>query len=232
MEDNIQDLVEFNNTCDEFIAGKYILVDIKISALLKTIASQEKIKNIIANCNEHFDFSYTYNQAVSEDETGNVLFNLPEDEKTMVAFIFSLLYKMNEKIIDPYSFVTKFYFEEGAEVGKEFINFANAIILPFKQAVNNLYTNRHIEVNSEDYQADYFDKLISTIQLIVNNIDTFRLKMNEKEEFTILLNALFLACENTNKKQVFANMIGLDYFTKINKRARNAYLSLEECFTS
>ena len=57
-------------------------------------------------------------------------------------------------------------------------------------------------------------------------------KVNEKEEFTLLLNALYIASENNDKKQVFALMIGLDYFTKVNKRARNAYLSLEECFAN
>ena len=63
-------------------------------------------------------------------------------------------------------------------------------------------------------------------------MEVFRLKVNEKEEFTLLLNALYIASENNDKKQVFALMIGLDYFTKVNKRARNAYLSLEECFAN
>lgn len=232
MATNTQDLVEFNNICEEFIAGKYILADIKIHALLKLIAEQEKIRNIIASCTDRYNFNSEYKKAVSEDEEGNLTLTLPEEEQNQVAFIFSLLYKLDNKSINLYDFLSKFFHEEGAEAGKEFINFSNTIIAPFKNAVNNMYTNRHIVVSSSEYQADYFNKIMSTITLIVNNMDTFRLKVNEKEEFTLLLNALYLASENNNKKLVFALMIGLDYFTKANKRTRNAYLSLEECFSN
>ena len=42
---NIQELKSFNNACDEFITGKYILVDIKIASILKLISDDEKLKN-------------------------------------------------------------------------------------------------------------------------------------------------------------------------------------------
>ena len=232
MSTNNQDLVEFNNICDEFIAGKYILADIKIGSLLKSIAEHEKIKNIIASCTEKFDFNTEYKNSVSEDEKGNLTLTLPEEETEQVAFIFSLLYKMDNKDISFYDFLSKFYHEDGEEAGKEFINFSNTIIVPFKEAINNMYSSRHFVVSSNEYKANYFNKIMSTIRLIVNNMEVFRLKVNEKEEFTLLLNALYIASENNDKKQVFALMIGLDYFTKVNKRARNAYLSLEECFAN
>lgn len=228
---NVKDLVEFNNICDEFIEGKYILADVKIASLLKVIANQERLKNIIASCSDKFDFNLAYKNAVSEDEEGNQILTLPGDEKDLIAFVFSLLYRIDNKMIDVYEFISNFYREEGAEVGKEFMNFTNSIILPFKEAVNNVYSSRHIVVESNEYQADYFNKLLTTIPLLAKNMDNYRLKMNEKEEFSLLLNALYLASENADKKQVFALMIGLDYFTKVNKRARVAYLTLEECFT-
>lgn len=227
---NISDLVEFNKICDEFIAGKYILADIKISALLKTIAEQEKIRNIVASCTEKFDFNSVYKKAVTEDKKGAKTLALPTDDNNLVAFIFGLLYRMDNKTIDLYTFLTDFFHEEEAEAGKEFINFTNNIIVPFKKSINNIYSSRHIVVNSTDYQLNYFNKIMSTIQLIIKNSDNYRLKINEKEEFTILLNALYLASENNDKKQVFALMVGIDYFTKINKRARSAYQSLENCF--
>ena len=71
---------------------------------------------------------------------------------------------------------------------------------------------------------------MSTIKLILKNLDLYKLNINQKEEFTMLLNSLYLASEKNDKKLVFSLMIGLDYFTKANKKSRNAYLSLEECF--
>ena len=38
----IQELNQFNNACDEFISGKYILIDLKISSILEIITNNEK----------------------------------------------------------------------------------------------------------------------------------------------------------------------------------------------
>ena len=230
MAADIKDLIGFNKICDEFIAGKYILADIKISSVLKTIAEQEKIRNIVASCTDRYDFNSAYKKAVTEDKKGGKTLILPTDDASLVAFIFGLLYRMDNKTIDLYNFLTDFFHEDNAEAGKEFINFTNDIIVPFKKAINNIYSSRHIVVDSNDYQTNYFNKIMSTIQLIIKNADSYRLKMNEKEEFTILLNSLNIACEKNDKKQVFALMIGIDYFTKVNKRSRPAYQALEDCF--
>ena len=71
---------------------------------------------------------------------------------------------------------------------------------------------------------------MTTIKLILKNIDSCKLNMNQKEEFTMLLNSLHMASEKNDKKLVFSLMIGIDYFSKSNKKARNAYYMLEECF--
>ena len=226
---NIQDLMQFNNVCDEFIEGKYILADIKIAALLKVIAANEKIKNIIASCSENFNFNRMFAQLAVEDEAGNCKFALPNAEEDKIAFIFGLLYRFDNKVIDLYQFLNKFFRADDDEsAGKEFLRFAETIIIPFKSAIHNIY--RHIIKESEDYQNDCFNKIMQCVQNIAKQIDSFKLKANEKEEFIMLLNSLYLASESNDKKLVYSLMIGIDYFSKCNKRTRNAYLSLEECF--
>ena len=44
---------------------------------------------------------------------------------------------------------------------------------------------------------------MTTIKLIMKNLDAYKLNMNQKEEFTILLNSLYLASEKNDKKLVF-----------------------------
>ena len=61
-------------------------------------------------------------------------------------------------------------------------------------------------------------------------MDAYKLSLNEKEEFTMLLNSLYLACEKNDKNLVYSLMIGLDYFAKAHKHVKPAYFSLEECF--
>ena len=227
---SIHELIPFNTACDEFILGKYILADIKIGSILKIISKDEKIKNIITSCIDEYDFNTAFSLASKENENGFSL-TIPNNEKEIIAFVYNLLYKFDNKIYDFYDFISKYYKNEGESNGKEFYNFANAIIIPFKQAINDIYSKRHVIVDADDYQTNYYNKIKQCIRLIMKNLDIYKLKMNEKEEFTMLLNSLFIASEKNDKKLVYSLMIALDYFTKINKKSRPAYLSLEDCFT-
>lgn len=231
MSENVYELTALNTACDEFIAGKYILADIKIASILKLINADEKVKNIIASTLNKFDFTSFLNKSITDNENETYSLVLPTDEKEIIAFVYSLLYRFNNKEIDFYDFLNKFY-KTNDEVGQEFKRFAEEIILPFKTALNSIYSKRHIIVTANDYQKNYYNKIMTTIRLIITNIDNYKLKMNEKEEFTMLLNSLYIASEQNDKKLVFSLMIALDYFSRYNKHVRNAYLSLEECFST
>ena len=56
----MQDLNQFNITCEQLLSGKYILIDTKISSLLKIVEENEKLKNIVSNSLNEFDFSYAF----------------------------------------------------------------------------------------------------------------------------------------------------------------------------
>ncbi len=227
---SVHELIPFNTACDEFILGKYILADIKIASILHIISEDEKIKNIVSSCIDDYDFNTAFSQASRENEKGFTL-TIPTEEKEVIAFVYNLLYRFDNKIYDFYDFLARYFKNEGEPNGKEFYNFANAIIIPFKQAINDIYSKRHIIVDTDDYQTNYYNKIKNCIRVIMKNIDNYKLKLNEKEEFTMLLNSLFIASEKNDKKLVYSLMIALDYFSKVNKKSRSAYLSLEECFT-
>ena len=231
MNQVVHDLINFNTACDEFVNGKYILAEVKISSLLNIIAEDDKLRNIVASTLENYDFKENLIKATKSEGNGYSL-TLPTDEKEIIAFVYSLFYRFNNKTIDFYDFISQYYKSDDENPGKEFYNFALAIITPFKDAINSIYSKRHVIVESDDYQKNYYNKIITAVKLIVKNIDNYKLKMNEKEEFTMLLNSLYLASQKNDKKLVFSLMVGLDYFSRCNKRTRNAYLTLEECFTN
>ncbi len=225
---NIQELIPFNTACDEFIAGRYILADVKIASLLKLIATDEKLTDIISSALKGYDFNANFEKAVLEKDN-NFSLVLPEDTMQIIAFVFNLLYRFDNKMLNFYDFISK-YFASNDGAGKEFYNFADNVIIPFKEAINNAYSNRHIIVDTSEYQNNYYNKIKTQVKLILSNVDSYKLKMNEKEEFTMLLNSLYLASDRNDKKMVYSIMIGLDYFTKYYKKTRSAYLTLEECF--
>ncbi|MBR2969565.1 MAG: hypothetical protein IKC49_00745 [Clostridia bacterium] len=225
----IQELIDFNNACDEFVAGKYILVDIKIGSILNIINSDEKIKSIISDAISDYDFNARLKEFIVSTDKGYHL-SMPTNDDEIIAFVYCLLTNFKNNDLDFYQFLAKLYNKEDEINNKDFNNFASTIMIPFKNAINTLYSRRHVIVDSNEYQDNYYNKIKTTVRLIVDNIDNFKLKLNEKEEFIMLLNSLHIASEKNDKKLVFSLMIGLDYFSKCNKRTRNAYLSLEECF--
>lgn len=224
----VKELSNFNNACDEFVLGKYILVDMKITSILKMIADDEKLANIVNSCIGASDFNSLCKQClINKEEDFSIV--MPSDDVSIISFVYNLLYRFKSGDLDLYKFLKKYYNQD--TVGSsEYSEFARTAIIPFKDAINRIYSKRHVLVESNDFQTNYYNRIMSTIKLIVKNVDAYKLNMNDREEFTMLLNALYLASEKNDKKLVFSLMIGLDYFTRAHKKSRNAYLTLEECF--
>lgn len=231
MANNIHELIPFNTACEDFVAGRYILAEVKVGSILKALDEDEKLKDIVSSALDNFDFNKEFSLAVKQNENSKELV-LPTDEKKVIAFVYCLLFNFHNGNLKFYDFLNQFYKVEGDVAGKEFSNFAAAVIIPFRDCVNTAYNKRHVLVETEDYQNNYYNKILSTVKLIMNNLDSYKLKMNEKEEFSMLLNSLYFASEKNDKKLVFSLMIALDYFTRCNKKCRVAYLTLEECFTN
>ena len=220
---DLQDLVPFNNACEEFISGKYLLADIKISSIINLLNNNVKLKNIVNHCLQNYNFTVIYGKFIESYDTSFI-----QNDADIVAFVYSLLYQFKTGNLDFYKFIESIYGLE--DNNKNFSNFSTQFLNPFKNAVNNLYSKFHIFSDADEYQNNVYNKLMSTTKLILNNLDVYKLNMNQKEEFTMLLNSLYFASEKNDKKLVYSLMIGLDYFSKSNKKSRNAYLSLEECF--
>jgi len=224
----LKELEIFNTSCDEFISGKYLLADLKISSILNIISNNEKLSNIVNNCLQSFDFDSQVNNYMKFDSQSS-FFALPTNDPDIISFVYSLLYRFNTKQIKFNDFL-KTYFNEDDSIGTEFNKFAQVVIIPFKTSINSIYSKRHILTASKEYENNQYNKIIASVKLILKNLENYKLKMDEKEEFTLLLNALYIASEKNDKKTVYALMVGLDYFTKRNKKLRNTYLMLEECF--
>ena len=223
----IKELIPFNIACQDFMKGKYILADMKIYSILKTVEDELKLKQLISSCLEDFNFKANFNACIKQNNE-QASFTLPTDEKQVIALVYSLFSALRNKTINFTEFL-KTFFSTNDET--QILKFAEEVLLPFQRAINSLFAKMHIVVETNEYQNNIYNKLKTSIKLILSNIDNFKLKITEKEEFTMLLNSLFIASEKNDKKLVYSLMIGIDYFSKSNKRVRNAYLSLEECFS-
>lgn len=211
----MQDLNQFNIACEQLLSGKYILIDIKISSLLKIIEENEKLKNIVSNCLNCCDFS---SQLKNEISTNLVL---PINEKEIVSFVYSFLYKFKNNELNL-----------GENPTENLSQIITKLLPTFQTAIINLYNKNYQQIEADEYQKNIFNNLKSTIKLVLENLDKYKFNATNKEEFVMLANSLYTASDKNDKKLVYSLMIGLDYFTQSNKKLRSIYLALEECFSN
>ncbi len=223
--DNL-DLKQFNLACEDFIAGKYILANIKVKALINVINSSEKLTTLVSNSLDGYDFSLGFKESVSSE---GLL--IPHGDKNIIAYCFNILYNLNEGTITFLDFLSKYFASSKLSGGEEFKVFANTIIEPFKRAVNNEYKLTYEMTASDDYKNNLYHKLARVAEANISDIDNVKLKEIEKEELVYLLTAIVEASNRNDKKMIYAIMVGFEYYVKCNKRAKDIYLQLKDCFT-
>lgn len=223
---NNLDLMQFNNACDEMVAGKYILANIKIKALIKSISDSAKLTDLVSSAMDGFDFNLAFKESVSS--SGLVL---PNGDKNVVAYCYNVLYSLDSGSTTFMDFLTKYFSSARLSGGEEFKLFTSTIIMPFKKAINNEYKSTYEMTSTEDYQNNLYHKLSRVAEANLKCIDDIKLKEIEKEELALLLSGIIEASKNNNRKLVYALMVGMDYFAKSNKRARDINFQLKDCFS-
>lgn len=135
-----EELDAFIERADELIDSKYILADIKIVNLLKTIASSDTLLALFKNCLTDFDYSlaqkkYFVKSKYLSSDKGE--FILPPNSRELLAFIFNLLVDIDAKRIDFANFLNKYFYVDGS-FSAGYDAFINAMIKPFKNSVKML----------------------------------------------------------------------------------------------
>lgn len=135
-----EELDSFLARADEFIESKYILADIKIVNLLKSIASSDTLIAIFKNCLDGFDYEkataeYLVKSKYLSGDKGE--FILPSTSRELLAFIFNLLVDIDAKRIDFSGFIKRYFFEDGS-FSAGYSAFINSMIKPFKNSVKML----------------------------------------------------------------------------------------------
>ena len=134
------ELVAFLEAGEDLINGKYILADIKIVNLLKSIASSETLVALFKSSLLDFDFD----QAKSKYLVQNKYFSgdrgefvLPNNAKDILAFTFTILMDADAKRINLGEFINRYFFEDGS-YSAGYALFTTQMIRPFVNTVKKL----------------------------------------------------------------------------------------------
>jgi hypothetical protein len=138
-----EELRLFLEAGEDLINGKYILADIKIVSLLKTIAQSEALLALFKNSLVDFDYEeakkkYLVKNKFFSGDKGE--FVLPESSREILAFVFNVLMDIDGKRIELGEFLNKYFYEDGS-FSSGFATFSSSMIRPFCNTVKALMTS-------------------------------------------------------------------------------------------
>ena len=135
-----EELDLFLTHAQEFVESKYILADVKIVNLLKSIASSDTLIALFKNCLTDFDYAEAQNQYLVKSpylSSDKGEFILPPNSKDLLALTFNLLADFDARRINMSAFLNRYFYVDGS-CASGYEAFINALIIPFISAVKSL----------------------------------------------------------------------------------------------
>ena len=238
-------LKEFFASVNEMIGGRFILSDVKVAKVLKSIASSEVLYDMFAKCLVNFNYDAEFEKAKVTNRVNGGYFVMPDEESKIVALVFCMLLEIDNQKLNLQSFVTdNFFSADGYNIS--YSNFALNVLVPFKTSVLNiLEINEEGESVVQEYEElqanqtsieDYFEDqieevdteelhaskiLFSKMRVVLYDMLTIlnetKLKENERDELTILFRGMIEAVDIENFKMINAFLVAFERIIGKNK---------------
>lgn len=242
MEKNISNkglmnISAFMSSCDDLINGKFIFAGNKVSNILKAISESPELYEVISECLKNFNYEKEFGRAKIKLPTKKGTFKMPEDKTILIPMVFCMLVEIQENKIDFKQFLAD-YFDTDDEDVSQFENFANTVIVPFKNAIAYLFEiegQNKFKAQEEkkeepkllkkepqvtDKQAEFFNDIKNIISDILDNMEFIKIKPEISDDLKYMLNALKQEVEAKNIKATNALIIGTIYTLKQVRKLR------------
>lgn len=232
-------LVTFFQICDELISGKFILSDVKITSLLRSIATSSTLYNLFSHSLVDYNPKEEFNNSISKNKRDGSFIVLPEDNTKIIAYVFHLFVQVDNKVVNFQSFINEYFYNPDG-YNLSYTNFSKNILVPFKNAVLELLNIDEAPTDDDsgedvmqeekgdsglkDNAKMCFTKLmVSLSDLYSAVLKDSRVRKEQKEELYIIINALNEATRLQNIKIINALIIPLEYVIGKNKNVRSYY---------
>lgn len=162
------------SSCNDMIDGKFILVNYKITNILKNITESKEVYTLIANCMNDFNFEKEFSKAQIRSGSGK-RFKLPEESEKVLPLIFCILASIDNKDINLDAFLKEF-FNSDKGPAQDYLNFASAIILPLRNIIADYF-----EIAIEDINSNVITRKDEKLESEKLNNQTESEELNEEE---------------------------------------------------
>lgn len=138
MDTSEESVREFTAACNDLVNSKYILSDMKITAVLQRLAKSKLLYLTLENCMRGFKFRIELDKTRVVDGNGVERIVMPRERKTFVALAFCLLYSFDTKQTPLKRFLDTYYTSE-ISINNQYEEFCHAIVKPFAQKILEEY---------------------------------------------------------------------------------------------
>jgi len=123
---------EFYDCCAGIASAKFIIAEVKLGQILKTLAVSSELVNAVSESLKDFSFDLELNKAVVKNQMRTLGFRMPFESEKIVALAFSLLSEFESKRMDLHKFIFDHFDGENISVSMSFAKFVQAVVLPFR----------------------------------------------------------------------------------------------------
>lgn len=182
-ESILKQIKPFTDACDKMVASKFIMIDKRVSDVLKAIASTDLIFDAIKECMINFNFEKEFRLATTKQ---GYLY-APEDPHKFIAFTFSLLNYMDDKKLSASDLLSKYYAKSENPSGP-YSEFCETIIVRFKdtlvsKVLNKVETVEPKKVSGELFVAD--KEVLSRIAFLLKDLKDYVQGLKKVKKSTI-----------------------------------------------
>ena len=215
-EKNMEEIKTFVDACDKMTSSKFIMIDKRISDVLKSIAKTQLVFEYVKECMINFNFDREWKLATTK--VGYML--PPEEPHKFVAFVFSLLNCMDDKKISASELLSR-YFSKSETNNGPYSDFCDLLIVRFKNLIVSKLLNKsgEVVVKKQTVAANFDKDVLSRLAFLVKDLKDYvqglkKVKKSPitKGELVEIINALHNAIKNDDvryiKPFVFAIKVG------------------------
>ncbi|MBQ7884757.1 MAG: hypothetical protein IJ318_01510 [Clostridia bacterium] len=229
----------FMSSCDDLINGKFIFAGNKVANILKAISESPELYEVIAECLKDYNYEKEFGRAKVKLPTKRGSFKMPEENTAIIPMVFCILVEIQENKIDFKQFLAD-YFESDDDDVSQFENFAQTVIVPFKNAIAYLFDiegqnkfkpqpeeekkqaqqPKAVQTEKSSKQDEYFADIKTVCADILDEMNFIKIKPEIEEDIKYLIEATKKAVEAKQVSQVNAFVIGTIYALKQVRKLR------------
>ena len=155
MDSNLQS--QYNNlykAYKDMESSKLVLAEKSISEVLRQVAQNDDIYNLIAEMVLGFNYEKELNSAIINGE-----FILPSQKEKIIPLVFCILNEIDNGKISAISFITKTFAGENEE---GYLKFCNNIVKPFVFSIKEMLGTEDCLQEENDPTSDFVEQLFSS----------------------------------------------------------------------